>query len=619
MAIILAPRKKLRLMSTLQNPHARVLKTCTRCRQHKTRCDAVTTHPGPCSHCSKKKLKCTLEVISKKPDRGNDMVERLGDEVSHIKYALEAMTDRKNKLIQALAQRKKQGPSIAEIQHVLELETPEASILPPLGPSYDSDFILSSEASCDPFTISIIDAQYHFADYQQHFLKHLPIFPPMFFNEDVMSIYNSNDLLFWCIILTSYRRSSNYSKFLHLSKHIKARVVEMCWYNTPRHVYTLASLLILTTWPLPAPHDELIENNIAVKFIALMKRIALQLGLHKVEFINEFSHKTEVNISEESHLNNLIRERIYKFIAINSNYWLINLGISNSNYNGTETDYVINKANALFEGNLPEDRYTNWLLRLSLIQLKLNETILEKSKASYNDSTKLMNIHMFDVIVNRLTLHHDLKEDSLSRLSVEFSRLQLYIYGFSIKNVTLKNYKNFLKRALVSCKRALDLYEESFGEVKNFAQVPIHYGFILELVSLILMRIFHSPYLDTTEEYETVKNHFLRAYCFLSKVNDDPWRDFNSKHLSILKLYDNACLESGNKVSLAGNSVFLVEKLSNYMVSSLKYEMIFSIYENKRHETSLVITWSQYGLDERNASNGEVIEYLLHNCTIFKT
>lgn len=619
MAIMLAPRKKLRLMPLAHNSQGRVLKTCSRCRQHKTRCDAVLTHPGPCSHCAKKDAFCTLEVITKKPDRGNEMIENLSEEVDDIKRSLSAMTDRKQKLIQALCRRKMDGPSVATMQQVLVPETSTSPILSAGGLSAESDFILSSDSSREPFSISVSEAQFHFANFENNFLRFLPIFPASFFKKDVMSVYNENDLLFWCILLTSFRHSSRYANFYHLSQHVKARVVEMCWYNTPRHVYTLASLLILTTWPLPSSDSEKIEDDIAVKFIALMKRIALQLGLHKVEFISEFSHKTEVNVSEESHLNNLIRERIYKFVAINSNYWLISLGISNSNYNGTETDYVINKANCLFEGNSPEDKYTNLLLRLSLIQLKLNETMHDSGKGGQVDATKLMNIHMFDVILNRLTQHSDVANDTLTRLSVEYLRLQLFVYAFSTKNVTLRNYKSFIKRALISCKKSLDLYETAFGEVENFAQIPIHYNFCLELASLILMRIYHSPYLDTINEYIIVKENFMRSFNFLSKLNDEEWSTFNSKHLRILKMYDEAAVNTKNIISLGGNSVFIIDKMSNYMVSSLRYEMIRSIYDYKHNNQQQTINWFQYGKDAGDEKDKQVMDYLLTECSIFQT
>ena len=75
-----------------------------------------------------------------------------------------------------------------------------------------------------------------------------------------------------------------------------------------------------------------------------MKSLAYQFGLHKLEFIDEFSHKTKMNISREINLNNLIRERIYKFVNVISNYWMINLGVSNNNYNGFTQDYIINKS-----------------------------------------------------------------------------------------------------------------------------------------------------------------------------------------------------------------------------------------------------------------------------------
>ncbi|MCT6985807.1 hypothetical protein M1723_24720, partial [Salmonella enterica subsp. enterica serovar Senftenberg] len=90
----------------------------------------------------------------------NDMVESLSEEVNEIKKSLSAMTDRKQKLIQALSQRKNDGPSVAAMQQVLVPETSSRPILSAGGLSADSDFILSSDSSREPFSISLTEAQF---------------------------------------------------------------------------------------------------------------------------------------------------------------------------------------------------------------------------------------------------------------------------------------------------------------------------------------------------------------------------------------------------------------------------------------------------------------------------
>ncbi|KAF6060591.1 hypothetical protein FOB64_006784 [Candida albicans] len=205
-----------------------------------------------------------------------------------------------------------------------------------------------------------------------------------------------------------------YHEYQCLAEHVKYLVVKKCWLNTPRSVYVISSLLILTTWPLPNYKNN-IEDNISVKFISTMKSLSYQFGLHKLEFINEFSHKTKMNLSQEINSNNLIRERIYKFVNVVSNYWMINLGISNNNYNGFTQDYIINKASNIDIYKMDEfdepDQYINCMLKISMIQSKLNENmnnLIGDSNESIlllpnqANTSKLINFNMFEIIINDL-------------------------------------------------------------------------------------------------------------------------------------------------------------------------------------------------------------------------
>ena len=55
----------------------RVLKSCTRCRQHKTRCAAAARKPLPCSHCARRNAEAVPEVVEAVKARSGDVVELL--------------------------------------------------------------------------------------------------------------------------------------------------------------------------------------------------------------------------------------------------------------------------------------------------------------------------------------------------------------------------------------------------------------------------------------------------------------------------------------------------------------------------------------------------------------
>ncbi|CUM46183.1 uncharacterized protein AC631_04822 [Debaryomyces fabryi] len=632
-------RKRLKLI-TPSNIPGKVLKTCVRCRQHKTKCDASRTDPLPCSHCFKKNINCTLDIITKDPNRSNDLVTKLTVDVRSLKKSLDTLINRKFKMINMLVEKgvlnvgkMTATPPISKIEACLNspLETPMP--LTPESPKSDTSYTINSHISSRAFSISQEEAVESFHNYHLHFNRYLPIFPEEFFNTiNIERFYQQNDLLFWSIILTSYLNQPEASKYLHLSNHIKSLVVGKCWFNTPRSVYILSSLLILTTWPLPS--EKYLNNgeSISIKYLSLMKNISLQLGLHRSQFIDEFSHKTEINVSDELKLNNLIRERIYKFININSNYCLIYSGLSHLNYNGFQQDYIINKANQdLFNNNIDneEDKYINSLLKISLVQLKLNENmndiINDKKVYAHANSDKLINLNMFEIILNDFNKDTSpLLSNNLIKLSVEFLKLQLFVYSFSRMDISLVEYRRCIMNAIKSCYLILDLFAKEFVDIKNVNQLPVHYKFIIELTSLIMLRIHSCPLLNTLDDYHVLKENFQKAYGILSLNNDKAWLSINGRLRKIIEKYDNLFREKPQSILNAADSFFLISKMQNYLVSSLNYEMVWYIYQDWKNEDNSEdgktqgINWLKFGLNEKNVTSKEIMDYLSNECSIFK-
>lgn len=645
---ILPPRRKLRLPQTLAG--GKILKSCVRCRQHKTKCDASATEPLPCTHCVKRNASCILDVVSASSKREYDIVERLLEDVQSLKQTLDAMVDKKNAMVGLLLKRGMQvratAPPISQpaTPSVLEIQTCLA--LPPLSPeplsetagtskesSLRPSFCISANSTVAAISISHTQALDLFDAFHRTFHRFLPILPDAYFDVSKIGLrYEDNDLLFWSVVATASLNdpSLSYQHYVQLAAHIESLVAAKCWLNTPRSVFTLAALLVLTTWPLPSNRFQKIEDNRAVKYLSLMKNLSLQLGLHKLEFINEFSHKTNVNLSSERSLNNLVRERIYKFININLNYWLVFLGLSNSNYNSIQNDYTINKAsntdlfNSINFSN--EDNYINSLLKVSLIQLKLNENMndLVEAPSSVNKGIVL---NMFETILNDFSsstspLFH---ENAMIKVSVEFTRLQLYIYTFSHsndRNFSLLEYKRTIYKAVASCQRIVDLFKQEFSDV-CFNVLPIHYRFVLESVLLILLSIYKSPFLNSVSDYETTKSLFQLAYGIMNHNHDPEWASMSGKLVKILHKYDN--LDNTRLWQLKideTSSVCLVDRMKNYLVSGLLYELIWTIYRDGKETGSpnsdgKSFTWASFGLNTELESHRSIIDHFSSKGSIF--
>ncbi|CAI5760013.1 unnamed protein product [Candida verbasci] len=572
MIMSLQSKNRLKLIIPNNQPNGKILKTCSRCRLHKTKCDAIKTDPLPCSHCLKKNLNCTLDIIKKPITRSKslDIIEKLNIEVRELNQILDSYISRKNaitatKLIVPT-------PSISEIQSCITTIEEIPSI------STHGEFTISSNVQIKPVSLMESQVASLFRIYEENFNQYLPIFSSEFFKSDLKQLYDENKLLFWSIITTSLLTTNSSDMYQVSSSHLKSLVVESIWMSTPRSVYVISSLLILTTWPLPNYNS--IEDNLTIKFVSIMKSLSLQFGLHKLEFITEFSHKTKINVD------NVIRERFYKLVNINSNYWIMYLGISNNNYNGFMNDYIINKATNkdIYNQELEkEDKFINSMLKISMIQSKLNENMnnLISVKISPGANTsKLINFNMFEIIIddlNKLLVDNNNYLNNLIQVSIQYSKLQLFIYAMSKSEITKQEYEVYIRKVIACCFEIISLVSG------NYTALSIYYKFPIELTALILLRIYKSEILEI-EEHEQVKTQFKKVYDLIS--SNEPFQFLNEKLFKIIDKFDKLDNEFivSKQVDIDTDepSFFLINKMKNYLVGSLVYEMTYLIHESEK-------------------------------------
>lgn len=612
----------------------KILKLCLVCRQNKTKCDAAARRPHPCTYCSKKNLVCVFDV-TKPSKRSYDLTEKLVAEVLELHNKLDHIIESKARLVRQFLRKTPSTPATpldmmgALASSDSDSDASESNVPAYIDPiptlSLSNSFAIHSNLAYEPWTISYDRALFLLQNFKENFLPYLPVLPELFFeNPNLHDIHKQSDLLFWSIIVTSLLNQNLPEEYRILARHVQNLVVVSCWFNTPRSLYSLVTLLILTTWPLPDDRSPKVQSNISVKYISLMKSLSLQFGLHKLDFISEFSKKTDLQVAQKPDVNDIMRERIYKYVNINSNYWLVYLGLSNSNYNGFHQDYIINKSANIdifnkdsFDGT---DNFINSLLKISLIQLKMNESMNDVVESS-NKMSKLIHLNMFEQILSDFSKKEStpLVKDNLIAMSLEFSKLQLYIYYFSKVDIALDEYRDVIYRAINCCSAILDLFGKSFGNVGNFNQIPMHYRFCIELASLVLLDIHSSPLLRLISDYQFVKLKFSEAYSYLSRCVGDRLSSTN-RLMKIITKFDSC-----NKAKLLAlrskeQSFFLINKMSNYLISGLHYELIWHVYQTERHESDEELTqidWSLFGLNPKIPQHQSIMNYVLDSSSIF--
>ncbi|KAM9931736.1 hypothetical protein OXX80_008614 [Metschnikowia pulcherrima] len=626
-SIIMQRRRNLIVPKSLVKGE-KVLKSCTHCRHNKTKCDAVLTSPYPCSYCSRKNIACKLDV-TRPPKREHEMTEKLVHEVQALHRRLDSVISHKSRLVQKLIRsshiRIPSSPP-AHIQLQAALDSPSttreeaASIyidpIPTL--SLSDSFTIHSNQNTRPVSISCERAATLFRAFEAKFCPYLPVLPTSFFQKQLHDIHSESNLLFWVMMVTSLLTEGTSQEYADLAIHVQNLVVVDCWFNTPRSLYSLVALLILTTWPLPDNRSSKIQDRISVKYISLMKSLALQFGLHKLTFIDEFSRKTNMELDNKAEVNDAFRERIYKYVNINSNYWLVYLGLSTSNYNGFHQDFIVNRAaniDIYKQAEFSEqDNFINSLLKVSLVQSKMNETMSD-SVDGEKQASKLIHLNMFEQIMDGYRSESSpLMNDELISLSLEFSRLQLYIYYLSKGDISVNGYRAVVYKTLSCCKSILDLFEKQFGGHENFFSIPIHYRFSIDLVALTLLQIHSSPLLVSVDHYKQVKAEFLRSYKIITSDSKAEWMSLNQNFLAILRKFDACDKAKVLAFKSKTNSFFIIDKMSGYLVSSLHYESLWQVFQAEKMDESgedIEINWGLFGLNPENKHHKDVMYYVV--------
>ncbi|ODQ80380.1 hypothetical protein BABINDRAFT_7815 [Babjeviella inositovora NRRL Y-12698] len=322
------------------------LKSCTRCRQHKTKCNALQRAPLPCLACLKKHVACELDERAP-PQRSNAM-KSLKSEITNLQRGIRVL-ENQNLAMERMLRGSDEERQTKRVKHsrvanrsgyINSFASPHAWDVSPkrLSTSAHSISSVTSVPNSDNFpqppsrglfcnqahdcaqdglphrkiptppitnlpepivlqetylnyeTYQLYDTSLSRAQVSRYFFifqtQFLPLFPIINPQKTYLQIHHESPLLFWSIMLVACTSDADPERYIRLSPLVKQLVIENCWYATPRSSFIVQALLLLTTWPMPS-HKLL--DDVSYRLIGMSKNISMQLGLHRGPFINEFS------------------------------------------------------------------------------------------------------------------------------------------------------------------------------------------------------------------------------------------------------------------------------------------------------------------------------------------
>ena len=133
---------------------------------------------------------------------------------------------------------------------------------------------------------------------RRFFRKYHPFVPVLDPSVTPNGCYNRCPLLFWVVIYTASRR---YSEVPGLPTAMISSLKSLLWEtvaNPPHNWYIVQSIALLCMWPFPTSS---LSTDTTPMLISIAQTIAMQLGLHQPDAIQDFSRiKRTLNKAEIS-------------------------------------------------------------------------------------------------------------------------------------------------------------------------------------------------------------------------------------------------------------------------------------------------------------------------------
>lgn len=439
------------------------------------------------------------------------------------------------------------GPALAPIQTQVQTQTQ--------NPSHTSQTVaVSSAASASSYTLNGVTLE---ADrvsrlhkrFVERYLPYLPILE----THSPEELYEQSKLLFWTVMVTACQSDPSPASYNQLWPHVKQLIIETCWLHTPRSTHVVQALMVLATWPLP---NMKILDDWSYRLIGLAKNISLQLGLHRGEFVSEFS-RSQVRMTDAVKW----RTRSWMAIFFLEQVWCSSLGLPPTH----QADSLINDASK------HNDPFAV-LIRLSafcsrLINLVGNSQSSADGLIPYDDRLNVLAVlnNELDILTQQL----DLSEPSTEMYYLNI-RLMIAVFSFIGGTDT-----RFIMGAYNAATRAVSIL---CGLPYQITQYPIWMRQCASFAATVLFRLHLSPYL-LPKFHEAARGSVVALHAkFKQMVALWPVDNDISRIAKVVEKLNRTIVTNPDLFKTPG----IVSRMRSHLSASLFYELIWIIHEAQR-------------------------------------
>ncbi|GAV52144.1 hypothetical protein ZYGR_0AG01350 [Zygosaccharomyces rouxii] len=474
----------------------------------------------------------------------------------------------------------------------------------------------SSHAGIDEFVIGDVRISIEKANelHEIFVTRFLPYFPIMYTN-NAAELYSQSQLLFWTVMLTACLSDPEPSLYSKLAALIKQLAIETCWIRTPRSTHVTQALLILSIWPLP---NQKVLDDCSYRFVGLAKCLSYQLGLHRGEFISEFT-RTQTSMPDAEKW----RTRTWLGVFFAELCWASVLGLPPT----SQTDYLVEDARmGVEEDESPSQvkKETNTFddnkFQSGNDNFKINDNYDNKhNKTSGSEKTKLpknfrrliclahFQAKLCRVMGSSVVSPDGLMEPrgratSLSILERELERLDralnfgqdtaVYIYYLYVKlmvccfaflpGTPVEDQSQYVTEAYLCATKVVTLLVKLL-EKQQLIELPIYIRQSATYAALILFKLQLTPlllnrYLDSARQSIVTVHRLFRNQlsAWATAVENDI-----SRTASVL--------EKLNFVLITHPTVFveedgIISRMRSHLTASLFYDLVWCVHEARRRE-----------------------------------
>lgn len=552
----------------------RPVTSCTHCRQHKIKCNASDRFPKPCQRCERMSLSCEIDPQFR-PKKGSQ-IQALKQDVDELRTKIDFLSRNENLIAQALSNgipRESRSHKLPEGQPavtVLESNNTPLTIdsfreEPSLKDFSEASLAGNSKETFSDFTlgkvtISLDKAQQLHSRFMVNYLPFLPIMS----SRNPSELYKQSHLLFWTVMLTACLSDPDPDLYMQLSSSIKQLAIETCWIRTPRSTHIVQALLILSMWPLP---NRKVLDDCSYRFVGLAKNLSLQLGLHRGEFMWEFS-RTQVSLPDAEKY----RTRTWISVFFMEQFWSSALGLPPA----LQTDFLLE--NARIDSSLP--KAFRCLISLAIFQSKLVNMMglsVTSPDGLMEPKNRAGSLAILERELERLNFKLQIDSPSVEVYYL-YIKLMVCVFAFLPETPT-EDQTKYVTQAYLTATRVITIISK-MSETRQLIELPIFIRQSVTYAALVLFRLHLTPFLlpkyvdSARQSVVTVHRLFRNMLAAWKDIENDI-----SRTATVLEKLNFVVITHPELFTKADG---IITRMRSHLTGSLFYDLVWCIHEARR-------------------------------------